>query len=592
MKYKIKQLWLIALLSFFLPVQAYLTYANEQSPDQKQQEGIMVGRVSHIDGQLLRYVPEEEDWVETVEDTPFGMYDVLYSLDDAKAEIILPNNTWVRIGSDTQVQMIELNEELTEINFSSGTARLYNKSSVTDIKAKTPFGLIMASPETAFDIYITDQAVEVSSLRGTVYFVHKNTDIQYEVIAGSSSIIAYKQQVTASEGRSFPGWNTWNKKRDNIWEKRMQTKGTSACYLPPNLHDEAYILEQQGCWEPLYYDGSYRYFWRPSHVKFGWAPFTEGRWTVWCGEHTWIPCEPFGYLTHHYGNWIYTHGFWYWAPPATPVMISAGLPLLNTGFGWYPGRVAWVHSGIYIGWIPLAPHEYYYSHYYWGPCSVLVTDLNINNYYFDPCRYRYHGHAVIIDHKHFNCGKNYSEVKHTEFRHAKNIRMVTVPYEKIGKNFRNSLKNIRLTDARVAQKPNKSAISNIKKKPFLKQQKGNDNHSINRIKAVKKRSALSQKDIKIMPLKSAKQRLTKQKHQSSPAKVIQTGLKKKGLPAERQVRYGYAERTKLQQPGREIAKQYRNLQRRQTHKQALQGITRSRSARKEYYSSMQHFATN
>jgi len=49
-------------------------------------EGVMVGRIAHIDGQLLRYVPEAKDWVATVKDVPFGLNDSLYSEANAKAE--------------------------------------------------------------------------------------------------------------------------------------------------------------------------------------------------------------------------------------------------------------------------------------------------------------------------------------------------------------------------------------------------------------------------------------------------------------------------------------------------------------------------
>jgi hypothetical protein len=40
---------------------------------------MVVGRVFHIEGDLLRYVPAEEDWVAVVRDTSSGAEDTLFS---------------------------------------------------------------------------------------------------------------------------------------------------------------------------------------------------------------------------------------------------------------------------------------------------------------------------------------------------------------------------------------------------------------------------------------------------------------------------------------------------------------------------------
>src|SRR5271157_6442510 len=75
----------------------------------------LVGRITFIDGQLLRYVYDVRDWVATVKDAPFGMQDAVYSSDTGKAEFKMPSGVWVRTGSDTQIQLIAVREDLTEI---------------------------------------------------------------------------------------------------------------------------------------------------------------------------------------------------------------------------------------------------------------------------------------------------------------------------------------------------------------------------------------------------------------------------------------------------------------------------------------------
>jgi hypothetical protein len=54
----------------------------------------------------------------------------------------------------------------------------------------------------------------------------------------------------------------------------------------------------------------YRRFLAANVCAAGWLPFTVGRWSVWFGDHSWIPYEPFGYITHHYGKGIFVCGFW------------------------------------------------------------------------------------------------------------------------------------------------------------------------------------------------------------------------------------------------------------------------------------------
>ena len=191
----------------------------------------------------------------------------------------------------------------------------------------------------------------------------------------------------------------------------MERKGESAKYLPPALNHEAWVLDDYGTWARVYYEGAYRYFWRPVHVGIGWAPFTVGRWMLWYGDHCWIPAERFGYVTHHYGNWVLVKGIWHWAPPVVRARISLGPPFFNIGFAWYPGRVAWIHSGVHIGWVPLAPFEPYYSHRRWGRRSVVVKNVKTMNINIGINKYRYSNRAVIIYRDNLHRVKNYKRVR-------------------------------------------------------------------------------------------------------------------------------------------------------------------------------------
>ncbi len=435
-------------------------------PKPSEGEGVLVGRISHIDGgQILRFVPEEKDWVATVKDAPFGIDDALYSDPETKGEILMPNGTLLRIGGDTQVQMIALEDDVTEVDVASGLARLYNNSSRGLIKATTPFGYVLAPEKTTFDLYVGDESVEVIGLRGRVDFVIESDGSRFEVLAGSSSLISDGRQVTSGKGDVDADWDDWNLDREGFWDRKLQTRGESVRYLPEGLHREAYALEENGSWERVEYEGQARYFWRPVHVHADWAPFTVGRWTVWQEDNCWVPDEPFGYVTHHYGNWVYveTARRWYWAPPVVRV---AAVPLLNVGYGWYPGRVAWIHSGAEVGWVPLAPFEPYYSHRWWGPRSMVVANVGLANIHINLGGYRYLNHAVVVNQSNFWGVRSYTNVRIKNINKTviiNHYRPAPVVNQTVIKNYNVDRQRYHFTNVKVVKKPHQTVVNRIEK---------------------------------------------------------------------------------------------------------------------------------
>ncbi len=402
---------MMILMFVFLMIEAPIASSQTQ-----QGEGpVVVGRISHVEGQLLRYVPDESDWVATVKDAPFGLDDALYGGRDSRSEIIIPNGSWIRTGSDTQIQAIAINAEVTEVDVASGVARFYNKSRDMVIKVTTPFGYVTAFGGTSFDIYVGDESIEVISLDGTVDFVVEGDSARYEVVAGSYSILCDGRTVGQGDGKVDADWDDWNAGRDDLWTERLQVKGDSIRYMPEELYEDSYTLEENGRWERVYYEGGYRNMWRPVRVGADWAPYTSGRWTVWNDDNCWVPDEPFGYVTHHYGNWIRmdTCNCWYWAPPVVSVSVAT-VPVLDPcGTCWYPGRVGWIHSGIDIGWVPLAPYETYYSYRYWGGRTTIINSTNIGAININVGNYSYINQAVIVNQNNFYNVNNYNNVRIT-----------------------------------------------------------------------------------------------------------------------------------------------------------------------------------
>lgn len=358
---------------------------------------ILVGRVAFVDGSLLCYVPESKDWEAAVQDAPFGLDDVLYSDENTKAELSMPNKMRARIGSSTQIQMIALTGDLTSLDVATGTARFINDSDHGMFRVSTPFGYAVSEGSSTYDLVVGDDSVEVISVKGSVDFVQKTGEVRYTLNATEQPLISDGTRTTTSEGgTTYADWNAWNDSRDKQWQQRFATAGESIKHLPDGLQDEAPVLDEHGKWERVRYKGEYRDFWRPTQVAADYEPFTDGRWTVYHGDNVWMPDEPFGYVTHHYGGWVHigTPGYWYWMPPV-PYVDYLRRPSLTVAFSWFPGRVVWTFSSAHIGWIPLTPFETYYAHRYWGPRTTVVR--NLRRYHLRLRRFHHFRRAVIID---------------------------------------------------------------------------------------------------------------------------------------------------------------------------------------------------
>jgi hypothetical protein len=447
-----------------------LASAGLQPVPPSSDDGILVGHISHVEGLLQRYVAEDGDWVATVTDAPFGLDDALYSDENSKAEFIIPNDTLLRTGGSTQLQVIVLRRDVTEVDMASGIARFFNKNEGGVIKVTTEFGYVLASRGTVFDLYVGEESVEVVALKGRVIFIHAGNSGRYEVISGSS-LVADSGKVSSAEAAVDVEWDDWNEGRDRLWAKRLRGLGDSGKYLPAALRGEAYALEENGRWVEVRYEGALRRFWRPS-IAADWTPFTAGRWTDYHGDNTWIPNEQFGYLTHHYGNWIYIDDFWYWAPPQVNARVGAG-PFLAIGFGWYPGRVGWIHSEVEIGWVPLAWDEPYYAHRQWGGRTTVINSGSIDTITINIDGYRNLDRAVVINRDKFYKTNNYKALPRVEGSRktfGSGYRAAPVVNDRVIEGFKNIKERHNFVDGPLARKPHELVHTRIVNNEKLSQQ--------------------------------------------------------------------------------------------------------------------------
>ncbi len=429
----------------FLPAGVAAGLPGENAP--------MVARIAHVEGQLFRYVPEEEDWVLTVQDAPVGVGDILYCGEPCRSEIQFPGQVFLRLNESAQVEVVALEQDLVQFHLAAGQARCLNRSRETTVRAETPFGDLVAPPDTGFDLYVGEESLEAIALEGTVRFIHAGDGYEtlYELPRGDSSLLADRENVEAGEGETDPVWDEWNVRRDDMGRRRYAVRSE---HLPEVLQGDAEALRDNGRWERVAYQGQTHIFWHPVRVAPGWSPFTCGRWTTWYGDHVWIPYEPFGYVTHHFGHWVLVNGLWYWAPP--------GILVPGTAVHWHPGRVAWFFNDSHIGWFPLAPYETYYGHRVWGPHSAAAHRANVEAIHLR--NYAHFGHPVVVKTSDFySVERRYRVVSEVERRLVvREARPLTVVDGTVWKNVPRPKDRHRFVDDEPQRKPHRTVVEKFK----------------------------------------------------------------------------------------------------------------------------------
>ena len=378
----------IALVLFFLP-----------NPGAAQDNPAVIGRITEITGgQLLRYDSEAREWVQMVADSPFGIEDALYTEEQARSEILIPNGTLVRLDGNTQILTISLDDDLTHLRLSSGLSRVISRDNGAGIEITTGFGSVLVPSGAIADVAADAQGATVIAVGADVQVVTEG-GATFQVKSGDALHLT-GQSVESIAATPAPSWAEWNLARDRLWASRA-ADAASAHHLPATLVPYTYELDAYGEWRSVFYAGGYHWLWCPTRIAAGWAPYTYGRWVTWYADPCWIPDEPFGYVTHHYGSWEFIHGLWFWVPPGVGINIGLGL-------GWYPGRVGWVSYGSYMGWYPLLWNEPWYAHRRWGVHSRPYAG-------YRPGHHHHAGRAVVIDQQYFHRGRSYARHRHRGF---------------------------------------------------------------------------------------------------------------------------------------------------------------------------------
>jgi hypothetical protein len=350
----------VAILSSILMLFLSFLFSSSFAAESKLGEG----RISLVQGQVFIQAMDEREWTEASVNLPIADGDRIVTEQDGRVELQFQNGTYLRVGEESQVDIIALNSVQGKcfVHLNQLEGRIYvNHRPITgedsSLYIDLPYGVLSSYIPSRFKVDLTSSETRIFVLEGSVEF--KSDGRPLSLTQGKTLIVREGGFAEVGQLYGRDGWDRWNKTRDNeLLQRRYAQK-----YLPPDLEPYGYEMEGNGRWV---YTPEYQYVWVPT-VVIGWTPFQYGYWAWRRGIYCWVPRELWGWVPFHYGRWVHTsnHG-WAWVPPS------------RQGIIWNPGAVAWNISSSHVSWVPLAPGEIYYGNRYYGPQSVNINQVNIN----------------------------------------------------------------------------------------------------------------------------------------------------------------------------------------------------------------------
>jgi hypothetical protein len=316
--------------------------------------------ISFIQGDVQIKPADTDEWVPAAVNTPLLEGDVVWVPEDGRGEIRLIDGTYVRLDGNSSLEILTAQRDAFQFHLSLGRAYINFKGLHNSVlQMDTPFSSIRVYDRSKFRVDVSDSGdTEVSVFRGLVY--GENRAGRISVSAGEALSID-ENSAGLSELGPVDEWEQWNAERDG----RGIEVNYSAGYLPDPLQVYSDDFDAYGRWVDA---GDYGYCWAPTVDVSDWAPYRIGRWVWIGGDYVWISYEPWGWVPYHYGRWIFDVSVgWCWVPPSIDDLY------------WGPGYVGWVYTPYDVSWCPLAPKEIYYGYGYFGPYSVNILNININN---------------------------------------------------------------------------------------------------------------------------------------------------------------------------------------------------------------------
>jgi len=335
-----------------------------------------VARLSDVEGSVALKHGDSGNQATAVANAPVVAGDYITTGADGRAEVELDANTILRAGANAQLRFTQLDGSNDIAQVAEGSVELRVFATGQDnVQVQTPSVDVQPQEAGAYLITVTsDGNTEITSRSGTAAVVTPQGSQEVQpgrtmVVTGQASSPQYQyiDEVAQTDVEA------WGDQRDQMM---LAANSAQSQYVPGDMTG-ATDLNQYGNWVDI---PGYGEAWVPSDVAPDWSPYSNGTWVglTYYGP-TWVAAEPWGWAPYHYGRWFYgPHYGWAWSP-GPRYAHPTWSPALVAFFG-YGGGGASVGLGFgNVGWVPLAPGEFY--HPWWGPGGSLAFNLSYTSYH-------------------------------------------------------------------------------------------------------------------------------------------------------------------------------------------------------------------
>ena len=336
-----------------------------------------VARLSHTQGEVSYSPAGEDEWLDVVRNRPLIRGDRLWADRGARAEFQV-GSAAVRLGSNTGVEILHLNDRIAQIQMTQGTLNLSIRrmypGQVFEIATPTLAFTINRAGRYRIDVDRRNAITTIVVWKGAGEAYGDNSSFR---LRAGDTVRFYDTDLRDYEMYRLPREDEFD--RYCLDRDRRLDRSASLRYLDDDVVGYA-DLDEYGNWRR---DSRYGNVWFPSRVDAGWAPYQDGHW-VWQEPWgwTWVDNAPWGFAPSHYGRWVNVSNRWGWVPGPRNVrpVYAPALVAFISGSGWSISISS--GGGLPIGWFPLGPREVYVPSYQASRdyfTRVNVTNTVVNN---------------------------------------------------------------------------------------------------------------------------------------------------------------------------------------------------------------------
>lgn len=152
------------------------------------------GRIGLVQGQVLIQTKDAEEWIDASVNFPIADGDRIMTEQDGRVELQFQNGTCVRVGEESQVDIMALNidQRKTFIHLNQLEGRIYvNHRPLTgeepSLYIDLPFGVISSYVPSRFRVDLTSSEARISVMEGSAEFKRDGRPIP---IAQGKTLIA------------------------------------------------------------------------------------------------------------------------------------------------------------------------------------------------------------------------------------------------------------------------------------------------------------------------------------------------------------------------------------------------------------------